>query len=67
MLVVLDANIFVSAAITPAGAARAVVQAGIAGRFDYVVCTALLDEIADVLGRPKIRRLLPPDAADRLV
>lgn len=67
MLVVLDANIFVSAAIGPASIARAVVQAGIAGRFDYAVCPTLLDEVADVLGRAKISRLLPLDAAARFV
>lgn len=67
MLVVLDANIFVSAAIRPTSIARAVVQAGIAGRFDYAVCPTLLDEVVDVLGRQKISRLLPHDAAARFV
>lgn len=67
MLVVLDANIFVSAAITPSSIARAVVQAGIAGRFDYAVCPTLLDEVGDVLGRAKISGLLPHDAAARFV
>jgi predicted nucleic acid-binding protein len=53
VLVVLDTGIFVSAAITPAGIARRVVQAGVEGQFDYVVCPTLL---ADVLARPKISR-----------
>ena len=67
MLVVLDVNVFVAAAITPAGVARSVVEAGIAGRFDYVACPALLGELADVLARPKISRLLPRDVADRFI
>lgn len=67
MLVVLDTGIFVSAAITPGGAARRVVQAGIEGRFDYVVCPRLIAELADVFGRPKITRLLPPETADRFI
>ena len=67
MLVILDVNVFVSAAITPNGVARSVVQAGIEGRFDYVVCATLLDEVSDVLARPKISRLLPAGAAQRFV
>ncbi len=67
MLVVLDTGVFVSAAITPAGIARRVVQAGVEGQFDYVVCPILLAELADVLARPKISRLLPHDVADRFV
>jgi putative PIN family toxin of toxin-antitoxin system len=67
VLVVLDTGIYVSAAISPAGTARRVVQAGIEGRFDYAVCPTLLAELDDVLARPKIARLLPPDAAGRFV
>jgi putative PIN family toxin of toxin-antitoxin system len=67
LLVLLDANVFVSAAITPNGIARSVVQAGIEGRFDYVVCPTLLDEVSHVLARPNISRLLPSGAAQRFV
>jgi putative PIN family toxin of toxin-antitoxin system len=67
LLVILDTGIYVSAAISPAGVARRVVQAGIAGRFDYVVCPMLLAELDDVLARPKIARLLPSGAAGRFV
>ena len=67
MLVVLDVNVIVSAVITPTGVARSIVQAGIEGRFDYVACPALLEELADVLARPKISRLVPSDAADRFI
>jgi predicted nucleic acid-binding protein len=63
VLVVLDANVLVSAAITPRGVARHIVQAGIEGRFDYVTCPKLLYEVADVLGRLEISRLLPSSAA----
>ena len=67
MLVVLDVNVFVAAAITPAGVARSVVEAGIGGRFDYVASPALLAELADVLARPKIGRLVPRDATERFL
>lgn len=67
MLVVLDVNVFVSAVVTPTGVARSVVEAGIGGRFDYVACPALLAELADVLARPKIRRLVLGDVADRFI
>lgn len=67
MLVLLDTGIYVSAAISPTGVARRVVQAGIAGRFDYLVCPMLLAELDDVLARPKIARLLPSGAASRFI
>jgi hypothetical protein len=40
---------------------------GIAGKFEYVACPALLGELVDVLARPKISRLLPPGAAERFI
>jgi putative PIN family toxin of toxin-antitoxin system len=57
----------VSAAIAPTGTAWALIEAGIAGQFEYVVCPALLGELVDVLARPKISRLLPPGAAERFI
>jgi len=54
VLVVLDANILVLALITPAGIARRVVHAGIAGRFDYALCPHLATEVEAVTRRPKI-------------
>jgi putative PIN family toxin of toxin-antitoxin system len=65
--VVLDPNVLVSALITPRGRARQVVQAGIAGEYEYVVCPALLGELHDVASRPRIARLVTADASDRLL
>lgn len=67
MLVILDANVFVSAAITPTGIARTVVEAGIQGRFEYAVCPSLLNEVADVLTRSKISQFLPPGVGQRFL
>jgi predicted nucleic acid-binding protein len=56
VLVVLDPGVFVSAAITPGGVASQVVLAGIEGRYEYVLCPHLVDELTEVPGRPKIAR-----------
>jgi predicted nucleic acid-binding protein len=56
VLVVLDASVFVSAAISPGGVASQAVLAGIEGRFTYLLCPHLIDELIDVLARPKIAR-----------
>lgn len=58
MLVVVDAGVFVSAAITPGGAPSRIVATGIEGRFDYLICPTLVKELTGVLTRPKIARLL---------
>jgi len=58
VLVVLDTNIFISALLTPAGLARRVVKAGIAGTFEYALCPKLLGEIDDVTRRPHIASAL---------
>jgi PIN domain len=48
VLVVVDPNVVISALITPTGVARRVVQAGIEGRFSYVLCPQLLLELESV-------------------
>lgn len=53
---VLDANVFVTAVLTPAGAAAAVVEAWRAERFALLVSPPILDELARVLSYPKIVR-----------
>jgi hypothetical protein len=63
VLVVLDAGVFVSAAITPGGVAGRIVAAGFEGRFEYLLCPRLVGELMDVLGRPKSEGL--PVAARR--
>lgn len=67
MLVVFDPNVLISALIRPDGVARQVVQRGLQGQFDYAMCPLLIREVEDVSRRPRIARLVPPDAADRFV
>lgn len=52
MRVVLDPNVLVSAAISPAGPPRQILTAWTNERFDLIVSPAVLDELADVLARP---------------
>ncbi len=56
MRVVLDANVLVSAAISAAGPPREIVSAWVDERFELVASPALLEELSDVLDRPRFRR-----------
>lgn len=56
MRVVLDANVLVSAVISQAGPPRQIVNAWVDGRIELVASPALLDELSDVLDRPRFRR-----------
>ena len=56
MRVVLDANVLVSAAISAAGPPPQIVAAWIGGRFELVASPLLLEELRDVLDRPRFRR-----------
>ena len=53
---VVDTNVWVSAALTPVGHSARVLDALRAGRFTLVTSEPLLDELADVLRRPRIVR-----------
>lgn len=65
MRAVLDPNVIVSAVIAPAGAPAQVLERGLAGDYEPVVSALLLAELADVLGRAKLRtRVAPSDAAE---
>lgn len=55
MRVVLDANVFVSAALEPLGHPARIVRAWRDGVIDLVSSQAIIDEIAEVLRRPRIR------------
>ena len=68
MRVVLDANVFVSAAIND-GPPHRIVQRWLEhGDFEVVMCPELLAEITVVLTeRPRLRRWIDLDAADRYV
>jgi putative PIN family toxin of toxin-antitoxin system len=64
---VLDTNVLVSALITPAGASAQLLVELRAGAFELVVSPRLLDELRDVLGRPKLRRHVSEADADAYV
>jgi putative PIN family toxin of toxin-antitoxin system len=53
--VLLDTNIWVSAFINPHGFPARLKNAWVARQFDVVVSIPLLEEIADVLSRPRIQ------------
>ena len=54
--VVIDPNVFVSTAITPAGHLRRILTLSDSGAVTPIVTEHLVDEVADVLARPKFRR-----------
>jgi putative PIN family toxin of toxin-antitoxin system len=53
---VLDPNVLVSAVISPAGPPGSILLAWSLGQFELVISRKLLDELADVLARPKLQR-----------
>jgi putative PIN family toxin of toxin-antitoxin system len=55
---VLDPNVLVSAAISPAGPSRQILTAWTDQRFELIASSTLLEELADVLARPKFRRYI---------
>jgi len=69
MRVVADANVLVSAALGRSPEAPSVValDAALDGRLELVTSPKLLAEVADVLGRPRLRRYLSTDEATRFV
>lgn len=67
MLVVLDAGVFVSAAITPTGVASRVVTAGVEGRFQYLLSPRLVGELTGVLARPKFTRVVSDEDRQRFL
>jgi len=67
MRVVLDPNVIISAAIAR-GAPRQVFDHWLEGEaYELVVSAALVAEVAEVLSRPHIRRLVSPAEAIRLI
>lgn len=58
MRAVLDPNVLVSAAISPAGPPRQIITAWTDERFELIMSPSVLDELADVLARPKFRRFI---------
>lgn len=62
-----DPNVVVSAAITPAGALGRIVSLVDSGTVIPIVSQHLIDEVADVLGRPKLRRYVDPEKAQAFI
>ena len=63
-VVLVDTNVWVSAFINPSGSPDRLHRAWMDNRFQVVVSLPLLDELSDVLTRPRIIRKYPLQAAD---
>jgi putative PIN family toxin of toxin-antitoxin system len=64
---VLDANVLISAILSPRGTPARLLLAWQAGAFDLVVSPALLAELRRALAYPKLERLVPPADADSFI
>lgn len=67
MLVILDPNVLVSAALSPSGAPAELIRRWLAGEFELLVSPQLLEELARVLNYPKIASRLPQEDAASLL
>lgn len=64
MRAVLDANVLISAALSPRGSPARLLLAWQSGAFELVVSPLLLTELRRALAYPKLARLVPPADAD---
>ncbi len=60
---VLDTNVLVSALISPGGTSAALLLELRAGAFELVASPLLIEELTDVLARPKLRAYVSPAEA----
>lgn len=67
MRAVLDANVLISAVLSPRGTPARLVLAWQAGAFDLVVSPLLLSEVRRALAYPKLVTLVPPADAGAFV
>ena len=67
MRAVLDADVLISAALSPRGTPARLLLAWQAGAFDLVASPALLAELRRALAYPKLERLVRPADADAFV
>jgi putative PIN family toxin of toxin-antitoxin system len=67
MRAVLDANVLISAVLSPQGAPARLLRAWRGGAFELLVSPLLLAEVRRALGYPKLERLVPPADADAFV
>jgi putative PIN family toxin of toxin-antitoxin system len=66
-LVVLDANVYVSALLVPTGSPAKILEKWADGEFDVIVSPLLLSELARVLRRPKFKRSIPAVQVEALL
>jgi putative PIN family toxin of toxin-antitoxin system len=64
---VLDANVYVSALLAPAGSPAQILERWGDGEFDVVISPLLLAELERVLRRPKFKRSIPAVQIDALL
>ena len=67
MRAVLDANVLISAILSPRGTPARLLLAWQAGAFDLVVSPLLLAEVRRALAYPKLERRIPPADADAFI
>ena len=67
MRAVLDPNVLISAVISPVGAPREIVAAWTQGHFELVASPLLLEELRNVLARPRFRRWVSADTVAEYV
>jgi putative PIN family toxin of toxin-antitoxin system len=65
--VVFDANVFISALLSPRGSPAQLVRLWVGGAFDLVVSPLLLAELERALSYPKLTRAVNPDEARTFV
>jgi uncharacterized protein len=56
VVALIDTNVWISALLNPTGYPARVIEAWRAGRFTVLTSAGLLDELADVLSRPRLQR-----------
>ncbi len=67
MKLVLDTNVFVSALLKRSSAPGQILQAWRDGRFDLLLSDPLYAELAEVLGRRKLKTYLEPELSRRFL
>ncbi len=67
MRIALDTNVFVSALITKGTPPDQLYQAWLRNDIDLVTSAEQIDEITEVLARPKFRGLIDPDETTRMI
>ncbi len=67
MRIVLDTNVLVSALITRGTPPDQLYQAWLRNDIELVTSAAQIDEVSDVLSRPRLRKYVDPDEAAQMI